>query len=402
MSESKKCPFCWEEILSTAIKCKHCWEFLEKQVEKKYIPFNYSFSSEFWRKEFIDFVGKRYFLKNINLNTRTWTKVSWGWSYGNGHVSSVNTTVHSLFDVSFNLELDEKIKINKEYINLCYNFFNLNYKTNVFLLIFIFIFSFFIILFYIENVPEALRGYYFILDLIISLLISIIIYRIGWNNFIVEKNQILEKIKNYKILWENITLEQNNNLKFNAEYKTIKKLVLICTILIILLFTFPNLFEKNINLEKWDNRISVNLESTSSNSFWLRMKKDNEFKERTKSIDIKSMSTADKVTNMLLPYSPSEVKSIHFKYNWKDKYLIMPNLNLSDTIKKELKDKINKITELEGNKNIYIPANNNVIKNFENNIKWLHDVLGNSVQKDFEGSEIEGFEKYMSGVLSAR
>lgn len=361
MSETKKCLFCWEEILSTAIKCKHCWEFLEKQLEKKYTPFNYSFSSEFWRKEFIDFVGKRYFLKNINLNTRTWTKVSWGWSYGNGHVSSVNTTVHSLFDVSFNLELDEKIKINKEYINLCYNFFNLNYETNIFLLIFIFLLSFFIPFFIINNVSEELIWYYLFFDLIISLLISIIFYRIGWNNFIEEKKQILEQIKNYKILWECITLEQNNNLKFNTEYKTIKTLVLICTILIILLFTFPNLFEKNI----------------------------------------KSMSTWDKVTNMLLPYSPTEVKSINFKYNWKDKYLIMPNLYLSDTIKKELKDKINKITEIEGAKNIYIPANDNVIKNFEKNIKWIHDVLENSVQKEFEGSKIEGFEQYMNKTLSS-
>ena len=27
--ETKECPFCWEEILATAVKCKHCWEFLD-------------------------------------------------------------------------------------------------------------------------------------------------------------------------------------------------------------------------------------------------------------------------------------------------------------------------------------------------------------------------------------
>lgn len=35
MKEKKNCPFCWEEILATAIKCKHCWEFLNKEESKK-------------------------------------------------------------------------------------------------------------------------------------------------------------------------------------------------------------------------------------------------------------------------------------------------------------------------------------------------------------------------------
>lgn len=254
MSETKKCPFCWEEILSTAIKCKHCWEFLEKQIEKKYTTFNYSFNLEYSRKQFLEFLEKRYFLKNVNLSARTWSETTWWWSswWNNGHVNPVSTKVYSLFDISFNLEVDEKIKINKEYIDLCYNFFNLTYKTNVFLLIFIFILSFFlimpIIISLISNykiifpVSNNLDFWWQILiyfNLIITILIVIIIYRKKWNNFVLGKKQILEKIKSYKILWDNITLEQNNNLKFNVELKPIKKITLICIILIIL---FPILF----------------------------------------------------------------------------------------------------------------------------------------------------------------
>jgi len=31
MAEVKKCPYCGEEILGTAVKCKHCGEWLEKE-----------------------------------------------------------------------------------------------------------------------------------------------------------------------------------------------------------------------------------------------------------------------------------------------------------------------------------------------------------------------------------
>lgn len=38
--KTKACPFCWEEILETAVKCKHCGEFLDwnksvKEAEPK-------------------------------------------------------------------------------------------------------------------------------------------------------------------------------------------------------------------------------------------------------------------------------------------------------------------------------------------------------------------------------
>lgn len=236
MSESKKCPFCWEEILNTAIKCKHCWEFLEKTVVKKYTTFNYSFNLEYSRKQFLEFLEKRFFLKNVHLNTRTWSETTWWWSswWNNGYVNPVSTKVYSLFDISFNLEVDEKIKISKEYIDLCYQYFNLNYKTNIFLLIFIFILSFFIQFPLINLSDGGISNEKFLFfDSIISLFISIIVYRIKWNNFVEEKKSLLEGIKNYKILWEGITLEQNNNLKFSAEIKPIEKLMVFTVFLII-------------------------------------------------------------------------------------------------------------------------------------------------------------------------
>ena len=43
--EVKACPYCWEEILATAIKCKHCWEFLdwrkvEENITTSVIPYS--------------------------------------------------------------------------------------------------------------------------------------------------------------------------------------------------------------------------------------------------------------------------------------------------------------------------------------------------------------------------
>lgn len=33
--KTKACPFCWEEILETAVKCKHCGEFLDGRGTQK-------------------------------------------------------------------------------------------------------------------------------------------------------------------------------------------------------------------------------------------------------------------------------------------------------------------------------------------------------------------------------
>ena len=41
--ETKKCPFCGEEILAVAKKCKYCGEWLEEKqtVTKKMVAFPY-------------------------------------------------------------------------------------------------------------------------------------------------------------------------------------------------------------------------------------------------------------------------------------------------------------------------------------------------------------------------
>ena len=44
MAETKRCPYCGEEILAVAKKCKHCGEWLDKTVtvkEEKKIPCHY-------------------------------------------------------------------------------------------------------------------------------------------------------------------------------------------------------------------------------------------------------------------------------------------------------------------------------------------------------------------------
>ena len=35
--ETKRCPYCGEEILAVAKKCKHCGEWIEKEVPKEYV-----------------------------------------------------------------------------------------------------------------------------------------------------------------------------------------------------------------------------------------------------------------------------------------------------------------------------------------------------------------------------
>ncbi|MCX6170157.1 MAG: hypothetical protein NTX65_12500 [Ignavibacteriales bacterium] len=38
MAETKKCPFCSEEILADARKCKHCGEYLDPSLKEKPSP----------------------------------------------------------------------------------------------------------------------------------------------------------------------------------------------------------------------------------------------------------------------------------------------------------------------------------------------------------------------------
>lgn len=46
--KTKACPFCWEEILETAVKCKHCGEFLEKKEET---PEESNFEEKVYKKD---------------------------------------------------------------------------------------------------------------------------------------------------------------------------------------------------------------------------------------------------------------------------------------------------------------------------------------------------------------
>lgn len=213
MNQLKKCPFCWEDVLLEAIKCKHCWEFFEKQEqvekkEKKYLNFSYSFNHEISRKNFIEYLEKKYNLENVQINNRTWSETSWWGTLFGDVVDKVRSQTYYQYDISFSIALWDKIKVDKNYIDLIYQFYNLTYSWEVGW--FLHNFYYFIIILFISYVWFKLMLLWFLprnpLLILIYILICYIINKVYTKiilnhrkrNINQEQQNILNQIKNYQ------------------------------------------------------------------------------------------------------------------------------------------------------------------------------------------------------------
>jgi hypothetical protein len=127
----KKCPFCSEDIQDSAKKCKHCWEFLENSsVSKEYNSFNYSFTLENWRAQFVEFMEKEVWIHAVAYKTNTWTETFGWWSsiFDRHTVRPVESRTHTKYELSFNIEKSSPFA-SKEFVDLCYKYYNATYDT---------------------------------------------------------------------------------------------------------------------------------------------------------------------------------------------------------------------------------------------------------------------------------
>lgn len=177
--------------------------------EKKSLHFSYSFALEQGRKNFIEYLEKKYNLENVNISNRTWSKTSWWWTIlFTDKVAAVQSFTNSMYDISFSIATWSNIKIDKKYIDLIFQFYNLNYQTEVkwffhnmiVMMILLFVVYLWIKLMFLWVLPNnfLLIVGYLVIWYLISKMYTKLILSYRKNGIQSQEKILLYQIKNYK------------------------------------------------------------------------------------------------------------------------------------------------------------------------------------------------------------
>lgn len=193
--------------------------------QENFTWFNYAFSSNENRENFLKYIEKNFKLRNINLSLSKETKVSGSVYDWNG---SVNTKVIELFNLSFEINL-EKEKINRDLINMYFDYFNktsyvwlyifLLFLTFVLVATYIYIyFNMFInVLFHWENINQEIFGIsIFLMWLIITFVIWYFLNRSFKNEDMIKLSKIEYQKNKLQKSWYSWEIPKKNDNDFST------------------------------------------------------------------------------------------------------------------------------------------------------------------------------------------